>query len=144
VSKLFKEVREKRGLAYRAYSQFSPMVKPGEFTIGLQTKNEQTPQALKVLNDTVNDFINNGITEQELLAAKKNITGGFVMRFDTNNKLAHYVTMIGFYGLPLDYLETFPAKVEALTVEQIKETFKKRVIPALFQTVTLGGSAQKK
>jgi zinc protease len=144
VSKLFDEVREKRGLAYSAYSRFTPMKQQGGFTIGLQTKNEQTPQALKVLNDTVNDFINNGITEQELIAAKKNITGGFVMRFDTNSKLANYVTMIGFYGLPLDYLDTFTQKVEALTVTQIKDTFKKRVIPALFQTVTLGGSAQTK
>jgi zinc protease len=144
VSKLFDEVREKRGLAYSAYSRFAPMVKQGAFTMGLQTKNEQTQQALKVLNDTVNDFINNGITEKELQAAKKNITGGFVMRFDTNQKLANYVTMIGFHGLPLDYLDTFPQKVEALTVAQIKAAFKKRVIPALFQTVTLGGSAQKK
>jgi zinc protease len=139
VSKLFEEVREKRGLAYSTYSRFAPMVKPGAFTIGLQTKNEQTQQALKVLNDTVNDFVNNGITEKELVAAKKNITGGFVMRFDTNKKLANYVTMIGFHGLPLDYLETFPQKVEALTLEQIKETFKRRITPSLFQTVTLGG-----
>ena len=144
VSKLFNEVREKRGLAYSAYSYFAPMVKQGAFTIGLQTKNEQTEQALKVLNDTVNDFINNGITEAELSAAKKNITGGFVMRFDTNNKLADYVTRIGFYNLPLDYLETFPQKVEAVTAEQVKEAFKRRVVPALFQTVTLGGSAAKK
>jgi zinc protease len=46
--------------------------------------------------------------------------------------------------LPLDYLETFPQKVEAVTAEQVKETFKRRVVPALFQTVTLGGSAAKK
>ncbi len=139
VSKLFDEVREKRGLAYSAYSYFAPMVKQGAFTIGLQTKNEQTQQALKVLNDTVNDFVNKGITEEELQAAKKNITGGFVMRFDTNQKLAGYVTMIGFHGLPLDYLDTFTQKVEALTVEQIREAVKKRLMPTLFQTVTLGG-----
>lgn len=143
VSKLFDEVREKRGLAYSAASYFNPMVKPGAFTISLQTKNDQTQQALKVLNDTVNNFINNGITEKELLAAKKNITGGFVMRFDTNHKLASYVTMIGFHGLPLDYLDTFSQKVEALSVEQIKEAFKKRVLPSLFQTIIVGGSSQK-
>lgn len=144
VSKLFDEVREKRGLAYSAYSYFIPMVKQGAFQIGLQTKNEQTGQALKVLNETVNDFINKGITEKELQAAKKNITGGFVLRFDTNSKLANYVTMIGFHGLPLDYLDTFTEKVEALTVEKIREVFKKRLTPGLFQTVTLGGSAQQK
>jgi zinc protease len=114
-------------------------VKQGALTIGLQTKNTQTQQALQVLNETVNNFVSNGISEKELIAAKKNITGGFVMRFDTNKKLANYVTMIGFYGLPLDYMDTFAQKIDDLTVEQVKETFKKRVIPTLFQTVTLGG-----
>ncbi|MCK4493211.1 MAG: insulinase family protein, partial [Methylococcales bacterium] len=61
VSKLFKEVREERGLAYSASSSFSPMIKKGAFTIGLQTKNEQREEALKVLMETVNTFIDNGI-----------------------------------------------------------------------------------
>jgi zinc protease len=139
VSKLFKEVREKRGLAYSARSRFIPKVKQGPFIASLQTKNTQAQEALKVMNDTITDFINNGITEEELQAAKKNITGGFVMRFDTNKELADYVTMIGFHGLPLDYLDTFTQNVEAQTVEKIKDALKGRLNPALFQTVTLGG-----
>jgi len=140
VSKMFKEIREKRGLAYSAYSYFSPRAKKGAFTLGLQTKNSQTQQALKVLNQTLNDFIEKGITEAELIAAKKNITGGFVMRFDTNRKLMSYLSMIGFHDLPLDYLETFPQKIDALTVADIQEAFKRRVIPSLLQTITVGGS----
>lgn len=144
VSKMFKEVREKRGLAYSAYSYFSPMVKKGPFTIGLQTKNEQRQEALKVLNDTLTDFITNGITEEELIAAKKNITGGFVLRFDTNSELMGYLGMIGFHGLPLDYLDTFPQRVEAVTVADIKDAFKRRILPELLQTVTVGGSVETK
>ncbi|MGZ8152820.1 MAG: M16 family metallopeptidase, partial [Methylovulum sp.] len=101
VSKLFDEVREKRGLAYSASSAFIPMLKPGPFLVSLQTRNDQTGQALDVLNKTLSDFIAQGPTETELVAAKKNITGGFAMRFDTNKKLANYVGMIGFYDLPL-------------------------------------------
>jgi zinc protease len=140
VSKLFKEIRDKRGLAYSVYSYFSPMVKKGPFILGLQTKNEQTQAALKVLNDTLTQFINQGVSKQVLIAAKKNITGGFVLRFDTNSKLINYVTMIGFHHLPLDYLETFPQRVQAITIDQIKETFKRRINPQLLQTVTVGGS----
>lgn len=143
VSKLFDEIREKRGLAYSAYSYFSPMVKKGPFTIGLQTKNEQTQEALKVLNETLNNFIENGVTEEELIAAKKNITGGFVLRFDTNSELMGYLGMIGFHDLPLDYLATFPERVEAVTVEQIKDAFRRRIRPELLQTVTVGGSTEK-
>jgi zinc protease len=144
VSQLFNEVREKRGLAYSASSYLSPMVKSGAFVIGLQTKNEQTQQALTVVNDTVNNFINQGVTDEELAAAKKNITGGFVLRFDTNAKLLGYVSMIGFYDLPLDYLDTFPQRVEAVTAAQIKEAFTRRIRANVFQTVTVGGAAAKK
>lgn len=138
VSKLFDEVREKRGLAYSANSAFIPMLKPGPFLISLQTRNDQTPQALQVLNQTLNDFIAKGPSEAELTAAKKNITGGFAMRFDTNKELSTYVAMIGFYDMPLDYLDTFQQKTEQVTVASITDAFKRRVNPALLQTITVG------
>jgi len=143
VSKLFDEIREKRGLAYSASSNFMPMLKPGPFLISLQTRNDQTAQALQVLNQTLADFINKGPTEVELTAAKKNITGGFAMRFDTNKELAGYVAMIGFYEMPLDYLDTFQQKTEQVTVASITEAFKRRVNPQLLQTITVGKSAEK-
>jgi zinc protease len=141
VSKLFSEVREKRGLAYSASSSFAPMLKPGPFTVSLQTRNDQTKQAVEVLNATLKDFINKGPTQAELDAAKKNIIGGFPMRFDTNKKLATYVAMIGFYDLPLDYLDTFRQKVEETTIATITDAFKRRVNTELLQTVTVGNSA---
>jgi zinc protease len=143
VSKLFDEIREKRGLAYSASSNFMPMLKPGPFLISLQTRNDQTAQALQVLNQTLADFINKGPTEVELTAAKKNITGGFAMRFDTNKELAGYVAMIGFYEMPLDYLDTFQQKTEEVTVASITDAFKRRVNPQLLQTITVGKSAEK-
>jgi len=143
VSKLFEEVREKRGLAYSAGSSFAPMFRKGPFTVSLQTRNDQTGQALDVLNKTLADFIAQGPTEAELIAAKKNITGGFAMRFDTNKELASYVSMIGFYDMPLDYLDTFQQNVEKVTTASIKDAFKRRVDPQLMQTITLGGSDKK-
>ncbi|HEY8158939.1 MAG TPA: pitrilysin family protein [Methylobacter sp.] len=143
VAKLFDEVREKRGLAYSASSSFAPLFRKGPFAISLQTRNDQTGQALEVVNKTLTDFIAQGPTEAELTAAKKNITGGFAMRFDTNKKLASYVSMIGFYEMPLDYLDTFQQNVDKVTVASIKDAFKRRVDPQLMQTITVGGSAKK-
>jgi len=140
VSQLFAEVREKRGLAYSAYSYFSPMLRKGPFTMGLQTRNDQTDQAVKVMQKTLKDFVNNGPTEDALIAAKKNITGGFAMRFDTNSKLTSYVSMIGFYQLPLDYLEVFQQKVDAVTVASIKDAFQRRVRPEFIHTITVGAT----
>ncbi len=139
VSKMFKEVREKRGLAYSAYSYFAPQLRTGSFTMGLQTRNDQTAQAVAVMKQTLSDFVELGPSEEDLLAAKKNITGGFALRIDTNSKLTNYVNMIGFYQLPLDYLDTFPARVNAVSAEQIKEAFQRRVKPELLQTITAGG-----
>ncbi|MBL6987150.1 MAG: insulinase family protein, partial [Methylobacter sp.] len=116
----------------------------GPFTIGLQTRNDQTGQALEVLNKTLADYIAQGPTEAELVAAKKNITGGFAMRFDTNKELASYVSMIGFYEMPLDYLDTFQQNIEQVTAASIKEAFKRRIDPQLMQTITVGGSDKKR
>ena len=141
VSRLFDEVREKRGLAYSASSQFMPLFREGPFIMSLQTRNDQTEQATKVMHETLAEFIKNGPTEAELIAAKKNITGGFALRTDNNSKLTEYVTMIGFYQQPLDYLEQFPAKVEKITAADIKDAFQRRVKPEWLQTVSVGGSA---
>ena len=140
VSKLFNDIREKRGLVYGVSSTFVPMKKPGPFLISLQTRNDQSTEALQVLNKTLADYIAQGPSEAELIAAKKNITGGFAMRFDTNKKLASYVAMIGFYELPLDYLDTFQAKVDAVTVASISDALKRHVNLSLLQTITVGKS----
>jgi len=144
VSRLFDEVREKRGLAYSAASQFMPLYRKGPFVMSLQTRNDQTEQAIDVMDATLKDFTENGPTEEELVAAKKNITGGFALRTDNNSKLVDYVTMIGFYQQPLDYLDAFPVKVEAVTVADIKDAFQRRIKPEWLQTVTVGASESSK
>jgi len=138
VSKLFREVREKRGLAYSVSSAFMPLLKPGPFLVSLQTRNDQTEQALSVMNQTLAAFIANGPTEAELLAAKKNITGGFALRFDTNKELANYAGMIGFYDMPLDYLDSFRDRIEKVTVTSVTDALRRHVDPALMQTITVG------
>src|SRR5690606_5570698 len=74
VSRLYEEVREKRGLAYSVYSYFSPKLQPGPFTIGLQTQKEQTDVALGVVRDTLGKFLEEGPTEEELNARSEEHT----------------------------------------------------------------------
>ncbi|MDB9800108.1 insulinase family protein [bacterium] len=138
VSRLFAEVREKRGLSYSAYSYFSPMRFEGPFIAGLQTKTEQVDEALSVLMENINRYIEIGPTEEELIASKKNITGGSPLRIDSNGKILNYVVAIGYYKLSLDYLETFNANVDAVTINQIKDAFKRRLIPDKLVTVRVG------
>jgi len=72
-------------------------------------------------------FIQDGPPADRLEAAKQNLIGGFPLRVDSNSEIIEYISMIGFYGLPLDYLKTFPEKVAKVNAEQIKEAFQRRV-----------------
>lgn len=137
-SRIMQEIREKRGLAYSSYSYFAPMLKRGPFIIGMQTSNKQTTEALNVLKETLTKFVEEGPTEKELLHSKKNITGGFPLRIDSNSDISNYLAVIGFYNLPLSYLKDFNQRIEAVTLSQIKETLKRRIEPLKMVTVTVG------
>lgn len=139
VSRLSEEVREKRGLSYSVYSYFMPMAERGPFQLGLQTRNDQAAEALKVLRETLARYVAEGPTAKELDAAKKNITGGQALRVDSNRKILEYLAVIGFYQLPLDYLETFNGKIEAITLDQVRAAFKRRVRPERMLTLRVGG-----
>jgi zinc protease len=138
VSRLHEEIREKRGLSYGAYSYFAPRREAGPFTASLQTRGGQEEQALQVMRETIRSFTEQGPTAEELEAAKKNISGGFPLRLDSNSKILGYIAMIAFYGLPLDYLDTFIEKVNAVKLEQVREAFRRRLQPERFVTVMVG------
>ena len=139
VSRLMKEVREKRGYAYSVYSYFQPQKQLGPFQIGLQTKREQASDALRVVEDVLNEFLARGPTEAELKAAQRNLADGFPLRIDSNRKLLEYLAVMGFYGLPLSYLDDFPRKVEAVTVADIRAAFARHVKLEHIVTVIVAG-----
>jgi len=142
VSRLTEEVREKRGLVYSVYSYFMPMAELGPFQIGLQTKKDQADDALKLVRETLDKFLKDGVTESELKAAKANIIGGFPMRIDSNGKILDYLAVIGFYKLPLSYLDDYNAKVASVTTAQIKEAFNRRLKADNFVTIIVGDAAK--
>lgn len=142
VSRLTEEVREKRGLAYSVYSYFMPMREAGPFEIGLQTRREETGQSLTVVRETIKKFVKDGPTEQELKAAKDNLVGGFALRIDSNSKALDYLEVIGFYGLPLTWLDDYVGNVKKVTVAQIKDAFARRIKPDDMVTVVVGADAK--
>lgn len=143
-SRLLKEIRDKRGYAYSAYSYFLPMAVPGPFMLGLQTKNAQTDDALKLARETLRQFVSEGPSEDELTQAKSNLTGGFPLRIDSNKKIIEYLSLIGFYKLPMNYLDTWVDKVNAVDVAAVKQAFARRVHPGQMATVVVGTAASAK
>lgn len=144
VSLLMEQVREKRGLSYSTYSYFLPLARPGPFLMGLQTRNDQAEQATEVMLATLRRFIDEGPSDAELTAAKKNVTGGFPLKIAENSDIVAYLAVIGFYHLPLDYLDRFTGRIQAITAEQIQDAFARRVHPDRLAVISVGGETEAK
>ncbi len=143
VSRLTREVREKRGLAYSAYSYFNPMAQPGPYMAGLQTRKDQSDEALQVVRDTLTAFLRDGPTEAELSAAKDNLIGGFALRIDNNRKILENIAAIGFYRMPLDYLDTWTAQVARVSVADVRAAFARKLAMDKMVTVVVGSEPVK-
>ena len=141
-SRIMSEVRQKRGLAYSAYSAFQPLQELGPFTISLQTRREATGEAVRVVRETVERFLRDGPTDAELAQAKNYLVGSFPLRLDSHRKILDQLAMIGFYRLPLDWLNTFAARVEAVTREDILRAFRSRIRPEAMHIVIVGGQLE--
>lgn len=141
VSRLSTEVREKRGLSYSVASYFSPGLHEGAYTLTLQTRPDQAAQAVQVARDVVARFVAEGPTEAELKAAKDFMIGGFALRIDSNRKLLDNLAAIAWHGLPLDYLDTWTQRVQAVTAEQIRAAFARKLQPQRMATVIVGAAA---
>lgn len=142
-SRLMEEIRQKRGLAYSVHSSFAPLKEEGPFEIGLQTRKEQSEEALALTQKVLSDFVANGPTEKELNAAKQNIIGSFPLRIDSNKKIVGYLALIGFYKLPLTYLDDYIKAVGKVTVAEIKDAFQRRIDPKGMVTVVVGAVEPK-
>lgn len=141
-SRLVGEVRDKRGLAYSVYSYFQPMAEAGPFTMGVQTQVAQADDTAVLMRDLLAEFVAKGPAPKEVEASRGNISGGFVLNTSTNGKIAEIVGMMAFYGLPDDWLETYTAKVDAVTAGDVREAFARHVNPQVLVTVVVGGAAE--
>ena len=140
-SRLTQEVREKRGLSYSVFSAVSPLAQPGPFFVGLQTQRERAEEALGVVRDTLEAFVRDGPTEEELEAAKKNLLGGFALRLDSNRKLLDTLAQIGYYRLPINYLDRWTDAVSLVTKEEIRTLLRQRLDLTRLATVVVAGGS---
>ena len=111
--------------------------------MGLQTQAAQTEEALTVLKQTLKDFIEQGPSVEEVTAAKRNLTGGFPLNLASNKNIVEHMSSIGFYQLPLDYLETYTQNINSVTLNDIKDAFKRRVSLDNLVTVIVGEKVEQ-
>ncbi|MEE5043298.1 pitrilysin family protein [Pseudomonas alliivorans] len=143
-SRLMTEVREKRGLTYGVSSGFSAMQAQGPFMINLQTRAEMNENTLKLVQGIVKDFLANGPTQKELDDVKRELTGSFPLTAASNSAIAAQLGAIGFYDLPLTYLEDYMTAAQSVTVEQVKAAMNKHLDVDKMVIVTVGPTVPQK
>ena len=143
-TRLMTEVREKRGLTYGVYSGFSAMQARGPFMINLQTRAELSDGTLQLVKSMLAEFIANGPTADELNNAKRELAGSFPLSTASNAAIVGQLGSMGFYDLPLSYLEDFMRDVQALTVEDVKTAMAKHLDTDALVIVTAGPTVAQK
>lgn len=139
-SRLMEEVREKRGLVYGVSSALIPMRQQGPWMLSLQTATNNAPEALAVVKETLSDLLAD-IPEAELQEHKDNIIGSFALETDSNKDIVGYLAMMGFYQLPLTWMEDFPKQVAALDRQQLLTVVRHHLKPEQWTGVLLGKPA---
>ena len=143
-TRLMEEVREKRGLTYGVYSGFSAMQARGPFMINLQTRAELSEGTLKLVQDILRDYLANGPTQKELDDAKREMVGSFPLTTASNADIVGQLGSMGFYDLPLTYLDDFMSEVQDLTVGQVKAAMARHLDVDKLVIVTAGPSVAQK
>ncbi|BAQ77499.1 peptidase M16-like protein [Pseudomonas sp. Os17] len=143
-TRLMSEVREKRGLTYGVYSAFTPMQARGPFMINLQTRAEMSEGTLKLVQDVFADYLKNGPTQKELDDAKRELAGSFPLSTASNADIVGQLGAMGFYNLPLSYLEDFMRQSQELTVEQVKAAMNKHLSVDKMVIVSAGPTVAQK
>src|SRR5579883_1291232 len=137
-SRLFHAVRGTHGLAYSIFTTFSFYQAKGPFNLLVQTRYTETRKTLALINKLLSEFINKGPTAKELAAARKKITRGFPLTFASNANILEQLYKIGFYHLPLGYLDHYCEKINAVTLKQIQQAFEERFHLKQFVIIRVG------
>lgn len=134
-SRLYKEVREARGLAYSVYSAVMPLDYTSLFLSGTATRSDRTGQALEVMEAEIRKLAQTGPTEEELTKAKSFLTGSFALRFDTSTKIAEQLVQLQLDDLGIDYIDKRNDLVNAVTMADVKRVAKRLLDANMLVTV---------
>ncbi|HSI41556.1 MAG TPA: pitrilysin family protein [Xanthobacteraceae bacterium] len=119
-SRLFKEVREKRGLAYSVYSYLAPLDHAGLMLGGTATKNDRAGESIALIREEYRKLLEQGPSAAELADAKSYLIGSFALRFDSSAKVAGQLLQIQLDELGIDYIDRRNTLIAAVSLDDIK------------------------
>ena len=137
-SRLYEEIREKRGLAYSAYSYLAPLNHAGLIIGGAGTANARTGETVAVLREEWAKMRNKGVNKRELTDAKTYLTGSYPLRFSSSGRIAGMMTGIQMEKLGLSYIKKRNSFIEAVTLKDVNRVAAKLLDPEKITMVVVG------
>ncbi|NVK17099.1 MAG: insulinase family protein [Methylocystaceae bacterium] len=137
-SRLYEEVREKRGLVYSVYSYLADYDSAELWMAGAGTQNARVKETLDVVRAEWKKAATEGVSAQEVKDAKTYLTGSFALRFKSSDTIAAILVGMQKDDLPIDFLKTRNELVEAVTPEDVNRVAKKLLKPDQLMTVVVG------
>jgi predicted Zn-dependent peptidase len=138
-SRLFKNVRSRKGLAYSVFGIYSANYDfPGIFYVGCQTKSQATVKAIRAMKEEVVKMTEALVTDEELALAKDSYLNSFVFNFDTRGEIVNRIMTYAYYGYPLDFLQRTKESIEKVTKQDILRVAQKHLRPQQTQILAVG------
>jgi zinc protease len=134
-SRLYEEVREKRGLAYGVYSYLLTMRHAAMFMAQTQTQAPSTREALELIEAQIKRMVADGPTEEEMAKAKAYLKGSYALNFDTSTKIASILLQNQLDDLGIDYVDKRNAMFDAVTIEDARRAAKRLAPDGMLVTV---------
>ena len=142
-SRLFDEIRVKRGFTYSVHSMFIPEKKSGSFQVVLQSRNSSALEAVELVRREMKRIQESPVSESELQRAKLYMVGSFPLRFDTQSKLARFLSQVEYYGLGLDYPDRYPGIINSITGTQVMQAAHQYLHPDNYLLVIVGDCEER-
>jgi zinc protease len=140
-NRLHQVLRTERGLTYGAQANMDTLKDTGDFEAETNTRSEATGEVLKVIVDEFWRIQRERVSERELADAKAYLTGSFPLTIETPESIAMQVVNVLFYGLPLEHLQNFRDRVNAVTVDDIQRVAKALLRPDRLSIVLVGNAS---
>ncbi|MFN3212359.1 MAG: M16 family metallopeptidase [Henriciella sp.] len=137
-SRLMKDLRVAKGLTYGIYTQVSSQEKIQLWSGSGQTKNESASEFISGIKENMSTMVADGMTEEELAAAKAYLTGSYPLGFDSNAKIAARMMGVRLDELPVDFFDKRNAMVEAVTLEDVNRVAVEYLNPENFTFIVVG------
>lgn len=140
-SRLYREVREKRGLAYSVYSYLATLDRSGLFMGGTSTRNDRAAETLKIIEEEIVRIAKEGPSPEELTQAKSYLTGSYLLHFDTSAKVAQQLLEIQLEELGVDYFERRNKMVNAVSADDVRRAAKRFLADSQLLVIMVGRPA---